>query len=262
MGSPALAGSARVPGISTIAMTATGQAGRPGARASDLPGRKAARVGLFVLIALLHAAGVALLAHFGRDTAALIEPPITVALLDAPRPLPPVATPARPAPQAQLRTTPAPPRTPPKRVDTALPHNDLPHNELPPSPAEPPVPTAAPQADPAPEPPRAPSVRNAAEQPPPAVAARFDAAYLNNPAPAYPALSRRLREEGRVLLRVHVTAEGLPTKVNLAESSGFGRLDAAAHEAVLRWRFIPAKQDGHAIDAWVHVPIVFKLEGN
>jgi protein TonB len=41
---------------------------------------------------------------------------------------------------------------------------------------------------------------------------RFDAAYLNNPKPSYPPLARRLGEEGRVTLRVHVTPDGLPQK--------------------------------------------------
>ncbi|WP_231874430.1 energy transducer TonB [Azoarcus sp. KH32C] len=102
----------------------------------------------------------------------------------------------------------------------------------------------------------------AASAPAPTTPVRFDAAYLNNPAPAYPPLSRRMREEGKVMLRVQVTAEGLPARVEVAESSGSGRLDQAAREAVQRWRFVPAKQDGHAVEAGVIVPIIFKLEGN
>lgn len=92
-------------------------------------------------------------------------------------------------------------------------------------------------------------------------AARFDAAYLNNPPPAYPALSRRMREQGRVLLRVFVTADGRPDRIELNESSGSSRLDAAAEAAVARWRFVPARQGDRDVDAWVIVPIVFKLEG-
>ena len=45
--------------------------------------------------------------------------------------------------------------------------------------------------------------------PVPVTAARYDAAYLHNPRPAYPPLSRRLGEEGKVLLRVRVSREGL-----------------------------------------------------
>ena len=98
--------------------------------------------------------------------------------------------------------------------------------------------------------------------PTPITPARFDAAYLNNPAPAYPALSRRLREQGEVLLRVRVTAEGTAAAVELRQGSGFDRLDRAALEAVTRWRFMPARQGDQAIEASVLVPIVFKLQGN
>ena len=41
---------------------------------------------------------------------------------------------------------------------------------------------------------------------------QFDAAYLRNPPPAYPALARRYREQGKVLLRVYVSAAGAPRR--------------------------------------------------
>jgi protein TonB len=90
---------------------------------------------------------------------------------------------------------------------------------------------------------------------------RFDAAYLQNPPPAYPALARRMHEQGRVLLRVLVTAEGLAERVELKTGSGAERLDRAALDAVKRWRFIPARQGEQAVSAWVVVPISFSLEG-
>lgn len=88
----------------------------------------------------------------------------------------------------------------------------------------------------------------------------FGASYLQNPAPAYPLASRRLREQGRVLLRVHVSATGEPQQVLLHESSGHARLDEAARAAVERWRFVPAKQGTRALAAWVVVPVRFTLE--
>lgn len=88
---------------------------------------------------------------------------------------------------------------------------------------------------------------------------RFDAAYLNNPTPPYPALSRRLREQGRVLMRVYVDPQGAPAQVQLRQSSGHPRLDSAAEAAVRRWRFVPARQGSDAIGAWVLVPISFSL---
>lgn len=89
---------------------------------------------------------------------------------------------------------------------------------------------------------------------------QFEAAYLNNPRPAYPAMSRRLGEEGRVEVEVQVQPDGLPSKVSLRRSSGFSRLDDAALEAIKRWKFIPAKRNGEAVAASVIVPMPFILE--
>ena len=88
----------------------------------------------------------------------------------------------------------------------------------------------------------------------------FSAEYLNNPAPAYPRLSRQLGEQGKVLLRVRVTMEGRAAQIVEAQSSGSARLDEAARAAVRQWRFVPARRGGRAVDAWVLVPIVFTLE--
>lgn len=216
---------------------------------------------LFVLVVLAHAAGLAALAQLARQPAAVAETPISVALIELPVPLPTVAPPLprpvvepppKPAPRPQTRA----PKPAPKVTEapTAI------RSETPP-PQAPPEPVREAVA-PAPPAPPAPPARPAPEAPPAVIAARFDAAYLNNPAPAYPPLSRRMREEGKVMLRVQVTAEGLPAQVDLAESSGYARLDTAAREAVQRWRFVPAKQGGQPVAAAVIVPIVFKLEGN
>lgn len=99
------------------------------------------------------------------------------------------------------------------------------------------------------------------EAPPDRAPPRFSADYLNNPGPRYPALSRRLGEEGRVLLRVLVNAEGHPEGIHVNHSSGFSRLDSAAREAVAQWRFVPAKLGDRSVRAWVIVPIVFTLGG-
>jgi protein TonB len=90
-------------------------------------------------------------------------------------------------------------------------------------------------------------------------APRFDAGNLANPAPDYPLLSRKLGEKGKVLLRVHVTADGRPQEVLLHQSSGYERLDAAASDVLWRWKFVPGQRDGIAVPAWVVVPINFIL---
>lgn len=112
----------------------------------------------------------------------------------------------------------------------------------------------APAPTPAPPAPLAAPVAVTATQP------RFDADYLENPKPAYPALSRRSGEQGRVVLRVQVAASGMPTEVQLHAGSGSSRLDNAALDAVRRWKFVPARLGSEPVAASVLVPIVFSLK--
>lgn len=90
-------------------------------------------------------------------------------------------------------------------------------------------------------------------------APRFDAAYLNNPAPEYPFAARRAHLHGTVLLRVQVNADGTPGQVRIAQGSGSKILDEAAYRAVTRWRFTPAYQGKTPVAASVEVPIRFSL---
>jgi len=114
----------------------------------------------------------------------------------------------------------------------------------------------------APQPPAEPKVeaKPVAPAPAPLSGARFDADYLQNPKPVYPPMSRRLGEEGKVILRVRVSAAGTAQEVEIKQGSGFSRLDAAARDAVSRWRFVPAKRGDEAVESWVAVPIQFALE--
>ena len=85
--------------------------------------------------------------------------------------------------------------------------------------------------------------------------------YGNNPPPAYPAIARRHEQQGTVTIRVLVGIDGLVQRAEIAESSGFDVLDEAAIETVRRrWRFIPARRAGTAIESWVLVPIRFALK--
>ena len=73
--------------------------------------------------------------------------------------------------------------------------------------------------------------------PPPPPARELPASaiqYLEPPAPAYPRASRRLGESGLVIVRVFVDADGMPRQLQIAQSSGFVRLDDAALEGVRR----------------------------
>jgi protein TonB len=84
--------------------------------------------------------------------------------------------------------------------------------------------------------------------------------YASNPPPTYPALARRREQQGTVTVRVLVGADGSVERAELAESSGFDALDDAALQTVRsRWRFVPARHDGVAVESWVLVPIRFAL---
>lgn len=168
----------------------------------------------------------------------VIEPPP----VEKPKPLPPKPKVAAPPPVM----TAAPSNAPSIGGFAVAPQPAVPREvpaNVPTAPA-PPAPVVAPAPAPAPV----------------VTAARFDADYLNNPPPVYPAQSRRLREEGQVLLMVHVSADGAAIAVHVRQGSGFARLDEAAIAAVQQWRFVPARRGQQAIAATVLVPIVFTLK--
>ena len=77
--------------------------------------------------------------------------------------------------------------------------------------------------------------------------------------PTYPPASRRAGEEGTVRLKVLVDENGRPKDVQVAQTSGFSRLDDAAKQAVRRWRFQAASEGGRPIAVWTQVAITFKL---
>ena len=87
-------------------------------------------------------------------------------------------------------------------------------------------------------------------------------AYGTNPLPPYPLVARRLGKEGVVLLEVLVTPDGRAADVRMIRSSGFAPLDESAVTTVReRWRFVPARRDGVAVESRVTVPIRFRLAG-
>lgn len=84
--------------------------------------------------------------------------------------------------------------------------------------------------------------------------------YLQAPAPDYPRAALRARSQGTVLLQVLVDIDGKPLRVDVRNSSGDRRLDAAAREQVLRrWRFRPAMRDGRTVRALGLVPVAFSI---
>lgn len=86
------------------------------------------------------------------------------------------------------------------------------------------------------------------------------AEHLHNPPPPYPKLSRRRGEQGKVVLAVEIDIEGRSSQAVIHQSSGHHRLDRAALETVLKWRFIPGKKGHQHQKMWVNIPINFVLE--
>lgn len=165
----------------------------------------------------------------------------------------------------KLETAPEPPTGLPKPTPAAIRFPHLPDPApivtapIVAAPAELPSPVAAPPPaaihEPATEPSAAP-----AEPALPLMLPVFDANYLENRPPPYPALSRRLGEQGRVILRVLVNPAGRADEVQVRESSGYPRLDEAARQTVRGWKFVPARRGSQSASSWVLVPISFRLE--
>lgn len=216
------------------------------------------RGGLLGAVIAAHA-GLLLLIGATRSTAPLSpERAIEVALL-LPQSQP---EPPHPAGKPQSTKAPASKPLPAKPPRTATPPPSTPAIDGTESAIAPTAsaPTATVAAGPSSGPPSASGQNGQGEALDAVSKARFDADYLHNPAPPYPPQARRMSEEGKVILRVEVSAEGRPENVEIKTSSGSGRLDESALRTVRSWRFIPAKRGETAVSSWVLVPIIFKLE--
>ena len=206
-------------------------------------------IGLIAVIAL-HVAAVALLLTYqpAREMLGLSKP-VMVEFINPPAP---------PAPE--------PPKEQPKPREVEVVHK------------QPPVPkqviaTTSPAPSPmvvqqAPEPPKPqPPVEAAAPSPPapPAPAAPAEpkvvsgVEYVRKPEPVYPAMSRRLNEQGKVILRVLINTQGKPENVQIKQGSGSPRLDEAARVAVLEALFKPYIENGVPRAAIATIPINFSL---
>jgi len=155
-----------------------------------------------------------------------VEPPKPKS--DPPPPPPPPTQPkakAPPPPRPQAIREPKPTPAPQAPVGTTEP----PPPATPPAPPAPPTPPAPPPAPPAPPAVQMPS---------------SNADYLQNPKATYPAMSKRLGEQGKVIVRVLVGVDGLPKSAEVKKSSGFDRLDEAAVEYIMKCRFVPGKING------------------
>jgi protein TonB len=81
---------------------------------------------------------------------------------------------------------------------------------------------------------------------------------INRP-PPYPPEALAHREQGRVLLEIHVLPNGRPVFISVATSSGYDVLDNAARDAVMGWHFTPAQQFGRPVASVLPFWIAFQL---
>ena len=213
-------------------------------------------------VVLLHLAALwALQSGMLRRAAEVVVPAQVLSeFLSEPQPQAPPSQPA-PALPAQRPARPTQPPAPPTPSHPSPPVMAAPQAPAATSTTPAPAPAAVPSAVAAP-----PASASATPAATPATApARLelpssDAAYLNNPKPAYPVMSKRLGEQGKVVVRVLIGADGIPQRAELRTSSGYDRLDQAALATVLKWRSIPGKRGGVAEAMWFNVPINFVLE--
>lgn len=197
--------------------------------------------GLVVTVAMHAAILGALLAYEPARSALAAAAPMMVDWIAAPKVEPATAPPEPPKPKV-VHHRPKPVEAP--KVIAAPMESPSSSPALVPAPPPPPPQQVAAIPAPAPE--------------PVLIEPDYKAAYLKNQL-AYPHLSQKLREQGQVMLRVHVNPKGGVDDIALLSSSGFPRLDESARQQVSQWKFVPARRGSEPVAAWVRVPINFKL---
>ncbi|QSI29976.1 TonB family protein [Variovorax sp. RKNM96] len=187
-------------------------------------------------VILFHAAALWALQSGLLRRAAEVVIPVEILSQFVEPPKPKVDPPPPPPPPPKVAKAPPPPR--PQAIREPKP---TPAPQAPVGTTEPPPPPAPPAA---PTPPTPPALPPAPPAPPAVQLPSSNADYLQNPKAVYPAMSKRLGEQGKVIVKVLVGVDGLPKSAEVKKSSGFDRLDEAAIEYIMKCRFVPGKVNG------------------
>ena len=180
----------------------------------------------------------ALLVTLGYVEAPLARPPLTIVNV---APLP--ADPDIPLPPPQ--TFEPPPVLPPI----------APVVELTYVPPTPPTVISLPPSQPVPPP------REVTPPSPPVVFTPARAIAATHTIPEYPPLSRRLREQGTLRLKITLDEKGVVTAASVVNSSGFQRLDDAAVGWIrTHWRYAPAMQGSRPVPSTTDAIVEFRLQ--
>ena len=73
-------------------------------------------------------------------------------------------------------------------------------------------------------------------------------------------MSKRMDEEGTVVLRFLVSAEGRVLQAGVEKSSGYKRLDDAARNGLSACTFEPATVNGKPQQAWAVIPYTWRID--
>jgi protein TonB len=195
-------------------------------------------VGIGVVVFLHIAIVYALYSALQQRAKELIPPPIQVKNIDQVKP----KDEAPPPPPPDIKMPPPPPYIPPPDIaveaapaaTNAITTTSVKPVVAPPPPAAPPAPVTHTTVEPV-----------------------FDKAHSREP--EYPSVSRRLGEEGVVVVRVLVAEDGHVLQAELVKSSGFSRLDNAAVESMKSYRFGPGTVDGKPAQLWKTMQYRFQL---
>jgi periplasmic protein TonB len=186
----------------------------------------------FPLVVLLHGVFLyALVYGLSRSNVAPVHAPIEVRIIEEQKP----QTVAPPPPPPTF-VKPVAPFVPPPEVVIATPQ---------------PVLNTAPVVTTLVDPPAA--------QTPVTVQPKIDLAHSRKP--EYPAMSRRLHEEGSLVMQVLIDVDGKLLDEKIIESSGIERLDQAALSGIKSsYRFIPGTVGGKPQQMWYSFKFTWKLE--
>jgi periplasmic protein TonB len=184
-----------------------------------------------------------------------VEPPAATPAVTPPPPAAVAPAPAAPAPAPPSIAATAPESTPTTEPVASAGRGPL-------APADAPLATADGEALPTQSGPPTPGPRAA-----PTVAALRPDGITQTAAPrggyqvkpSYPTSARRAGIQGTTLLGVFVAADGHVGDVVVKQSAGHPELDAAAADAVRRWRFEPARRGREPVAIWVLLPVEFRL---
>jgi len=202
---------------------------------------RGARLAGFALVVLLHAVVIyGLVTGLAHRVVDVVRAPIETKIIEETRP----ERPEPPPPPPPELSPPPPAFVPPPEVHVELP---------PPPPKSTAITVVTPEKPIAPPPPPAPAVE------PVRVMPKIDARHSSEP--EYPPTSRRLGEQGSLILQVLVDVDGRVVASKLVQSSGFARLDEAALEGVkTNYRFTPGSLDGKPAEMWYTFRFTWKLK--